>query len=277
MAKKKKSKKQPALWLGLLTIVSTLAVLTLLRLPQAGAPSAQTATTAPPPETTAPVVLPVNPYGAADFRWEGAFLTCTAPDSRIGIDVSSHQGEIDWAAVAESPVEFAMIRLGYRGYATGIMNVDETARENLTAAEAAGLEVGVYFFSQAVSPEEARQEAEFVLKVLEGRALDMPVVYDWEFVTESARTGQMDGAALTECARVFCQVIARAGYTPMVYFNTHIAEDYLTLTELAEYDFWLAQYEQPLDFPHRIRMWQYSESGTVPGIQGTVDLNIWLP
>ncbi len=280
MAKRKKSRQ--ALWLGLAAVGAGLAVLLalVLLLPKAAAP-VELPTVPPAPETTAPppATSPFspNPYTAADFLEEDGFLTCTAPGSRIGIDVSSHQGDIDWAAVAESPVDFAMLRVGYRGYESGILNVDDSFRPNYAAASETDLDLGVYFFSQAISPAEAVQEAKFLLAVLKDRKLQLPVVYDWEYISESARTGSVDAQTLTECALAFCRTVEEAGYEAMVYFNTHIAGDYLELEALAEYDFWLAQYELPLDFPHRIRMWQYSESGTVPGIEGNVDLNIWLP
>ena len=156
------------------------------------------------------------------------------------------------------------------------MKVDEYARENLAAAAAAGLDVGVYFFSQAISPEEARQEANFVLAVLKETELQMPVVFDWEYVSADARTGNMDRRTLTDCALTFCQVMEDAGYEVMLYFNQHLAQDFLILEELLAYDFWLAMYTDEMTCPYRIRMWQYTEEGSVPGISGNVDINLWL-
>lgn len=281
MARKKRKKQHRQLWLGLLAVVLGMAVLLLLAavLPEQAdqiPPETTAAETADAPKTTAPT-LPKNPYDSADFQYEGDYLTCLTADSRLGVDVSSHQGIIDWQQVAASGVEFAMIRLGYRGYETGIMKVDDYARANLTAARETGLDVGVYFFSQAITVEEARQEANFVLAVLEDTELQMPVVFDWEYIAGEARTSGMDSQTLTDCALAFCQVIRNAGYEPMIYFNQHLAEELLILEELSEYDFWLAMYTDQMTYPYRIRMWQYTEEGTIPGIEGFVDINLWLP
>ncbi len=193
----------------------------------------------------------------------------------FGIDVSAHQGQIDWQAVAESGVEFAMIRLGYRGYETGSLHADEYARRNLEGAKAAGLQVGAYFFSQAVTPQEAREEAELALQVLDGMALDLPLAYDWEYVTAEARTGSVDGETLLACVDAFCTSLG--DYQPMVYFNRELSRTLLDLEKIPQYPFWLAQYESELDFPYAVQMWQYTDSGTVAGIQGPVDLNRRFP
>ena len=283
MARKKKKrmtkKQRRQLLLGLLATVLVMAVLLVLALglPESPVPVSQE-TTAPPEETTVAPIPPLepNPYGPEDFQYDGDYLTCVAGESRLGIDVSSHQGEVDWSQVAEAGVEFAMIRLGYRGYGSGVMKVDEYARGNLSGAKEAGLDLGVYFFSQAISTEEARQEANFVLAVLQDMPLQLPVVFDWEFVSAEARTGNMDPETLTDCTRVFCEVIEEAGYDAMIYFNQHLAQEMLDLEQLREYPFWLAMYTDQMDYPHRIQMWQYTEEGSVPGIIGNVDIDLWL-
>ena len=227
--------------------------------------------TLPPPET--------NPYTAEDFAYEGERLTCLAGTGVPGIDVSSHQGEIDWAAVAADGVEFAMIRVGYRTYLDGKITPDACARANLEGALAAGLDVGVYFFSQALTAEEAAREAAFAVSFIEGYGVTMPVVFDWEHVTDpDARTaGMYDMALLTECAGAFLGVVEAAGYEGMVYFNTYQARELLELRALKDHDFWLAMYDAPMTFPWQIRMWQYSDHGTVAGIHGNVDLNLYFP
>ncbi len=194
-----------------------------------------------------------------------------------GIDVSSHQGDIDWQAVADSGVEFAMIRLGYRGYDSGTLHIDEKARQNLDGAKAAGLQVGAYFFSQAVNAQEAREEAALALEVLDGRALELPLVYDWEYVSLEARTGFVSGGTLEDCIRAFCGEVETAGHKAMIYFNQDLANTRLELEELEEYDFWLAMYSDELEFRHQVDMWQYSDQGTVPGIEADVDLNWYYP
>ena len=220
--------------------------------------------------------LPQNPYGPADFRLDGEYLSCLKAESAVGIDVSAYQGRIDWNAVADSGVEFAMIRVGYRGYEKGQLNPDEYAQLNYRDAKAAGLQVGAYFFSQALNAEEALEEAEFLLEAIKDWQLDMPVVFDWEYVSDSARTGQMDREGVMACIRAFNDRILQAGYQPMVYFNPYHAEHFLELEDLAEYPFWLALYSESMDFPYQVDMWQYTSEGRVPGIEGPVDINLWF-
>ena len=222
--------------------------------------------------------LAENPYGPEDFEYRKEYLTCTAGESRLGVDVSSHQGVIDWQAVADSGVEFAMIRIGFRGYLEGEINTDTKALENIAGAKAAGLDVGVYFFSQALTRQEAAREAAWCVTFLENTELEMPLVFDWEHVesAEARTAGFSDRALLTACARSFCDVVSAAGYEPMVYFNVYQARGLYDLTALRDYGFWLAQYEEGLDFSHAVDLWQYTESGEVEGIQGRVDLDLWL-
>lgn len=219
--------------------------------------------------------LAENPYSAGDFTYEGDYLTCTAGSARLGVDVSSHQREVDWARVAGAGMEFAMVRIGYRGYTYGSISTDEYAAANLTGAKAAGLQVGAYFYSQAITPEEAAEEAEFCIEFLKDHALDLPVVFDWEYVNSTARTANMDMETLTECARVFCAAIEDAGFDAMIYFNPDIARNLLDLELLTEYPFWLALYSD-MTYPHRVDMWQYTQKGTVPGIAGDADINLWF-
>ena len=221
-----------------------------------------------------PDVLIENPYGPEDFLRDQSFVTCTAGPTRVGIDVSAHQGPIDWEAVRSGGIDFAFIRIGYRGYSVGIIKPDDRARENLAAAKEAGLQVGVYFYAQAITPEEAAEEASWCLDFLRDETLDLPVVYDWEWAGPDSRTGPMDKETLTECVKVFCDAIEQAGYQSMVYFNNHVARDLMDLQALARYPFWLAQYKDAMDFPWRVDFWQFTEEGTVPGIEGSVDIDL---
>ena len=215
-----------------------------------------------------------NPYSPEDFITVGGYVTCTAGPTRRGIDVSTHQERIDWEKVRGAGFDFAFIRIGYRGYSVGEIFPDERARENLKNARAAGFDVGVYFYSQAIDIQEAREEAQWCLDFLAGEKLDLPVVYDWEYVSPSARTGGMDRETLTECAKTFCTAIENGGYQPMVYFNKHVSQDLLNLDALSEYPFWLAQYKDEMDYPHQVDFWQYTEEGSVPGIEGDVDIDL---
>ena len=192
-----------------------------------------------------------------------------------GIDVSDHQGEIDWTAVAASGVKFAMIRCGWRGYSGGSLNEDSRFRENIEGALAAGLEVGVYFFSQSVSVIEAAEEAVYTAKLLADYEITLPVFYDWEFIgTDSARTDGMDGELLTDCTLEYCRLIESAGYTPGVYTNLHVAYNYYDLDALDGLAFWYAgPGDKPLYY-YDHDFWQYSFTGTVPGIEGDVDLDV---
>ena len=224
-------------------------------------------------------LLPENPYNKFDFQYDGWFLKSTATECLSGIDVSAYQGDIDWHQVAEAGVDFAIIRLGYRGYESGKLAEDKFARQNLEGAAAAGIQLGVYFFSQALTVEEAREEAQFVLEMIDPYEVAMPVVYDWEHVSdEDARSNDMrDPDILTDCTLSFLQTIEVAGYRPMVYFNRTQSWKYLNLEELKEYEFWLAAYTQRMDFPYKIKMWQYTNAGKVPGVEGNCDINIYFP
>lgn len=264
------------LWAGALGLVLLVLLVLAVRLPrpveepQPSKTSGETTqATLPPPEA--------NPYGPLDFQYDGKYLTCLAGESVLGIDVSSHQEQIDWQAVADAGVQFVMLRVGYRGYEQGIIQADALAQENYLGAKAAGLQVGAYFFSQAVSTQEALEEADFLLDAIQDWELDMPVVYDWEYIDQDARTGSLDARTVTDCTVAFCQAVEDAGYQPMVYFNRHQAQNYLHLEELTQYPFWLAMYSDRMTYPYKINMWQYTSQGSVPGILGNVDINLFFP
>lgn len=196
--------------------------------------------------------------------------------SSLGVDVSEFQGEIDWAAVKESGIDFAIIRAGFRGYESGKLLADEMFHTNMQAALDAGLAVGVYFYSQAITPEEAVQEADFVLAMSEGYDITYPIVFDWEYITDdSARTDHMNAEELTQCTSAFCQKIQSAGYHAMIYQNTRTSYFKIDLSQLTEFEFWLADYsETGAEFYYDYDMWQYCSDGVVPGIDGEVDMNI---
>lgn len=228
-----------------------------------------TESTLPPPEA--------NPIGLGDFAMEGEYLTCLSTPSVLGIDVSEWQGEIDWQQVKAAGVEFAMIRAGWRGSEQGVLAEDTYAQANYAGATAAGIKVGVYFFSQAISADEAVEEAKYLLQIIQDWEVEMPVVYDWEFISADSRTGKVDAQTLTACAQAFCNTVFSAGYQPMLYFNKDLSFEGLRLRELTEYPFWLAHYDTVLNYPYKVDMWQYTESGSVPGISGNVDINLYFP
>ena len=218
--------------------------------------------------------LEKNPLTPSDFRTLGGYVFCTGVPTRRGVDVSQYQEEVDWQQVYDAGFDFAFVRIGYRGNTTGDLYADELARQHLSGAKAAGLDVGVYFYSQAISPEEAAEEAKWCLDFLGDTALELPVVYDWEWVGGNARTANMDRETLTQCAQTFCQTIEEAGRKSMLYFNSHVSRDLLDLKALQRYPFWFAQYQDALDYEYKVDLWQYTETGTVPGIKGKVDIDL---
>ncbi len=234
-----------------------------------GSPAVQT-------PTEPPSLLTKNPYTPEQFSYAGDYLSCTAGASSLGIDVSEWQGEIDWQQVRSAGVEFVMIRIGWRGSEQGVLSVDTMAQTYYEGAVAAGLRVGGYFFSQAINPEEAQEEARFVLDTVKDWQIDMPIAYDWEYISDESRTASVDNATLTQCVAAFCSEIEQAGYSSMLYFNTHHAVHRLDLEVLRDFGFWFALYDGMLNTDFRVDMWQYTDRGSVPGIEGNVDINLRL-
>ena len=231
-----------------------------------------------PEETEEPSLLPANPYGKNDFQYYGEFLQCLTGPSMTGIDVSRYQGDIDWQTVRDVGVEFAIIRVGGRSYSSDAeIYTDANAQRNYEGARAAGIKVGVYFFAQAINVAEAREEAEFVLRQIADWELDMPVVYDWEYVNSQARTANVDAAVITACTRTFCETVEASGYKAMVYFNPAHAASRVYLEQLTDFDFWLSMYTDRMTYPYKINMWQYTSEGSIPGISGPVDINLYFP
>ncbi|ABX43465.1 glycoside hydrolase family 25 protein [Lachnoclostridium phytofermentans] len=192
-----------------------------------------------------------------------------------GIDVSKYQGDIDWKKVKESGVEFAILRLGFRGFNEGTLEIDPYFVKNVEGATKAGVSVGVYFFSQAVTLEEANEEAEFILELIKDYKISYPVIFDTEYVTTyDARANKLARQLRTDITKTFCEKIQTAGYHPMIYANTKWMVMGIDLEQLSEYDLWFAYYGNNLTFPYDFQMYQYSDSGTIPGIKGNVDLNI---
>lgn len=225
-------------------------------------------TTLPPP--------PANIFDPEDFGYgEDGYLTCLTGPSERGVDVSSYQGQVDWQAVRDAGFTFAIIRVAGRGYgSTGNLYDDALAQQNYEGAKAAGMKVGAYFFSQAVSPEEAVEEAEYLLEKTKDWEMELPVVYDWEYISETARTANVDPRTLTDCMLAFCKRIEEGGRDAMVYFNTEQSMIMFNIEEVTEYPFWLAMYSDWMTYPYKIHMWQYTNKGKVPGIQGNVDINL---
>lgn len=225
--------------------------------------------------------MPLNPYDRAAFSVDEKGRVTYERDGRrakTGVDVSTYQKEVDWQAVAADGIDFAILRLGYRGYTEGGLFMDSTFERNLQGALDAGLDVGVYFFSQAVTPEEAEEEAGYVLNAIEGYDVTYPIAFDWEPISpgNNARTDGLDNDVLTRCAAAFCAKIEGAGYTPAVYFNQSLGYLRYDLRELTDHILWLAEYDTKPDFYYCFDLWQYTHTGRVAGIEGDVDLDLDL-
>ena len=220
--------------------------------------------------------VPENSYDPAGFYEEGGFKRSKREDTlaSVGVDVSSHQQEIDWELVAANGVEFAMIRVGYRGYTEGEIQPDDYFVQNIEGARAAGLDVGVYFFSQALDEQEAIDEANYVLEQIKPYSLSYPVIFDWEDIEADARTDGMDSVQLTKNAIAFCDTIKQAGYRAGVYFNQRFGYEEFDLESLQDYVFWLAEYNDTPSFSFHFQIWQYCNDGRVDGIKTDVDLNL---
>lgn len=228
-----------------------------------------------------------SPVAANGYRGEAyalddrGYLSYSAGPFTRGVDVSAHQKEVDWRRVAATGMDFAMVRAGYRGYTSGGIVKDAWFDANMRGALANGLQVGVYFFSQALTPREAEEEARQLLEWIRDYPVTYPVVFDWEEQDkEGSRTQGTDGNTVTACALAFCKVIEDAGYLPMTYGSPRkVYSGGIQLEYLQDYPFWLAHYTKdtaPTSFRYNYQMWQYSSTGQVDGIEGNVDLNICL-
>ena len=217
-------------------------------------------------------------YKSELFSTDGSGRAAYSGQSfETGVDVSSYQGVVDWNAVAADGISFAFIRVGYRGWGSaGTMNADKNFEQNIRGATAAGLKVGVYFYSQAITEDEAVEEAQFVLNAISGYDVKYPVVFDWEYVSRSdARTYSLTSSMLGKCANAFCSTVENAGYKGVVYVNKYTGYKKYDLRDVTKYDLWLAEYNVPSPtFYYDFKIWQYGDAGSVSGISGKADMDI---
>lgn len=225
--------------------------------------------------------VPVNPYNVDNFKIMDGFMAYVDDEgnkiSHLGVDLSYHNSSVDFDELAASGVEFVMLRCGYRGYTEGGLVKDEKFDEYAREANRVGLKLGVYFFTQAVTMEEARDEAEFVIELIKDYDISYPVAIDTEHVPDSgARTNEneISDELRTQMLIEFCETIREEGYYPMVYASENWMRRNMDLSKLTEYDFWVPQYLDENDFLFDFTMWQYTEKGNAPGIEGEVDLDI---
>lgn len=204
-----------------------------------------------------------------------------AKASLVGIDVSQHNGSINWNKVKNDGIDYAIIRVGFRGYGTlsphKPVMIDDRVEQNLAGANAAGIPIGIYFYSQAINVDEAMEEAGACIKYAKKYNVKLPIYFDTEFACSdrSGRADKLSKAARTEIAVAFCESIKNAGYTPGVYASKYFYYDDLDFSRLKNYQIWVAHYTQgKTDFKYNYRMWQYTSSGSVSGISGHTDMNI---
>lgn len=205
-----------------------------------------------------------------NFGADGAIAT-TVNGSKFGIDISRHNGNIDWNAVKASGVDYVIIRCGYRGSATGVLIEDENFKKNIRNATAAGLKVGIYVFSQAINEVEAVKEASLAVSLAKGYNLTYPIFIDTE--SSGGRADKIDVATRTAVVNAFCQTVASAGYQPGIYASKSWFETKLNMGAIGNYKIWLAQYSAAPTYKGRYDMWQYTSKGKISGIKGNVDLN----
>ena len=215
---------------------------------------------------------------SGEYVYQGATYTfgsdgaLTQGSGVVGIDVSKWNGSIDWNAVKNSGVSYAIIRCGYRGSTNGSLVEDPKFRANIKGATGAGLKVGVYFFSQAVNQVEAVEEASMVLGLIDDYNLSYPVFLDVE--PSGGRGDKIDKDTRTAVCKAFCETIQNAGYKAGVYSNKTWLESKINVSALSKYKIWLAQYAAKPTYTGRYDIWQYTAKGHVNGISGDVDMNI---
>ncbi|MDO4798242.1 MAG: glycoside hydrolase family 25 protein [Coriobacteriales bacterium] len=216
-------------------------------------------------------------FDAASFtQSEGRYTydDGTSVARKTGVDVSDYQEAIDWHAVAADGIDFAFIRVGFRGNTEGGLYPDRYFDANYAQAREAGVECGAYFFSQAISVEEAREEAAFVLGLLDGRRLEYPVAFDYE-AEPGTRIAEVSDQMASQIAGAFCDAIRNGGYEPIIYGNTY---DLMRLDRsyVEDYRLWCAEYDDGPSYARKVSVWQYANDGSVAGINTLVDLNLDL-
>lgn len=195
--------------------------------------------------------------------------------SFVGTDISKYQDYVDFVKLKKAGVDFVMLRVGARGYGSGQLVLDEYFTDNIKRATDAGLDVGVYFFSQAVNEAEAVEEANMVLQNIKDYQITYPVAFDMEYIAnDTSRIDNLSKTEKTTITKTFLDTIKNAGYIPMIYGNKEWLIKYVDMSKLTAYDVWLSQQQDIPDYPYKFSMWQYSNSGTLDGIAGYANLNI---
>ena len=195
--------------------------------------------------------------------------------SFVGVDVSKLQDYVDYTKVKKAGIDFVMVRVGARGYSSGQLILDDYYSENIKRACDAGLQVGVYFFSQAISKEEAIEEANLVIDSIKDHTITYPIAFYMDGITgDVSRIDRLSKQEKTTIAKAFMDTVGNAGYIPMLYGDKEYLLKQVDLSKLTAYDIWLAQLRDIPDYPYRFTMWQYSTKGYVDGIAGSVNMNV---
>lgn len=222
--------------------------------------------------------LPKNDYdytGLVSKDDEMQYFVDGKQCSYFGIDISKYQDYIDFVKVKKAGIDFVMIRVGSRGYGTGQIMMDDYFYDNIKRATDAGLQVGVYFTSQAVTKAEAVEEANTVIVALDGYDITYPVVFDMGFVdNDSSRIEGLSREGKTDITKSFLDTIKAAGYTAMIHGDKEWLIKEIDMSKLTDYDVWLEQPQDLPDYPYKFSMWQYKINGSVDGVSGFVNLNI---
>lgn len=224
--------------------------------------------------------LEQNAYDLKSFVCQSDFMKYYKDGkviSYLGVDISEKQGYVDFNKVKKAGIDFCMIRAGARGYGTGQLFLDDNFTDNMKRASDAGLEVGVYFYSQAITEEEVLEEVMLVLDTIKDYNVTYPVAFQMEYVeNDTARVEQLSKTSKTELAQIFLGTVQSSGYTPMLYGKKEWLLKKVDLTKLSDYDVWLSQNEMQPDYPYQFGVWQYTNHAVVDGISGSVNLNISL-
>ena len=223
----------------------------------------------------------LNSYNTENFRIDKGFMAYFDENgekiSHLGCDLSYHNKNVNFDELKAAGCEFVMLRCGYRGYSAGGLAKDEKFDTYASEAQRVGLKIGVYFFTQALTVEEAKEEAEFTLSLIENYDISYPVAFDTEYIDdEEARTNttEISDELRSDICVAFCERISEEGYYPMIYASENWFRRSLELEPIRKYDFWAPQYLEENDFLYDFTMWQYTDEGEIPGVSGPVDLDI---
>lgn len=219
-----------------------------------------------------------NDYDYSGLVYQRPLMKYYENNTRVsyaGVDISKTQDYVDFFELRRAGIDFVMLRLGQRGYSSGEITLDEYFMDNLKRASEAGLDVGVYFFSQAVTVEEAEEEAQFVIDTLSENKIQYPVVFAMDSIpNEVSRIDSLDKMERTNIALAFMDKIRENGYFSMIYGDKEWLIQKLSLGSMIGYDVWLSQEKDIPDYPYQFVMWQYTTHGSVAGIAGDANLNI---